>query len=182
MRSGECSFFAKASCLSIYGGVRVASWFLESRAIRIFVQQLVQAYDKGIIKIPLYWPSVRGIHLWPMGFLHKVSVIRKVFSCHDTLQCRYHMSTDVRQWLELSHCGRVTHICVIKLTIIVSDNNLSPGRCQAIIWTNVGILLIWPLGTYYNEIWIEIHIFSFKKMHSICHQQNGVYFISTSVR
>ena len=42
----------------------------------------------------------------------------------------------------LSHWGRVTHICVSKLTIIGSDNGLSPGRRQAIIWTNVGILLI----------------------------------------
>ena len=42
--------------------------------------------------------------------------------------------------------GRVTHICVGKQTIIVSDNGLSPGRRQAIIWTNAGILLIGPLG------------------------------------
>ena len=33
----------------------------------------------------------------------------------------------------LTHWGRVTHICVSKLTIIGSDNGLSPGRCQAII-------------------------------------------------
>ena len=30
------------------------------------------------------------------------------------------------------------HICVSKLTIIGSDNGLSPGRHQAIIWTNAG--------------------------------------------
>ena len=40
----------------------------------------------------------------------------------------------------LTHWGRVTHICVIKLTVIGSDNGLSPGRRQAIIWTNDGIL------------------------------------------
>ena len=33
----------------------------------------------------------------------------------------------------LTHWGRVTHICVDKLTIIGSDNGLSPGRRQAII-------------------------------------------------
>ena len=32
-----------------------------------------------------------------------------------------------------------------KLTIIGSDNGLSPRRHQAIIWTNAGILLIWTL-------------------------------------
>ena len=42
----------------------------------------------------------------------------------------------------LTHWGRVTHICVGDLTIISSDNGLSPGRHQAIIWTNAGILLI----------------------------------------
>ena len=65
----------------------------------------------------------------------------------------------------LTHWGRETHICVGKLTIIGSDNGLSPARRQAIIWTNAGILLIGPLGTNFNEILIEIHIFSVKKMH-----------------
>ena len=40
----------------------------------------------------------------------------------------------------LTHWGWETHICVGKLTIIASDNGLSPGRRQAIIWTNDGIL------------------------------------------
>ena len=65
----------------------------------------------------------------------------------------------------LTHWGRVTHICVGKLIILGSDNGLSPGRRQAIIWTNAGILLIGPLGTNFSEILIEIYIFSFKKMH-----------------
>ena len=55
--------------------------------------------------------------------------------------------------------------CVGKLTIIGSDNGLSPGRRQAIIWTNAWILLIWPLGTNFNEILIGNQTFSFKKMH-----------------
>ena len=65
----------------------------------------------------------------------------------------------------LTHWGRVTYICVSKLTIIGSDNGLSPGRSQAIIWTNDGLLLIGPLGTNFSEILIEILTFSFKKMH-----------------
>ena len=64
----------------------------------------------------------------------------------------------------LTHWGRVTHICISKITIIGSDNGLSPGRCQAVISTNAGILLIWPLGTNFNEMFIEILIFSFMKM------------------
>ena len=58
----------------------------------------------------------------------------------------------------------MTHICVSKLTIIGLDNGLSPDRRQAIIWTNVGLLLIGPLGTNFSEILIEILTFSFKKM------------------
>ena len=54
---------------------------------------------------------------------------------------------------------------VFKLTIIGSDNGLLPGRRQAIIWTNTGILLIGPLGTNFIEILIGIQTFSFKKMH-----------------
>ena len=64
----------------------------------------------------------------------------------------------------LTHWGRVTHLCISKQTIIGSDNDLSPGRRQAIIWTNAGILLIGTLGTNFSEILIKIRIFSFKKM------------------
>ena len=46
----------------------------------------------------------------------------------------------------------MTHICISKPTIIVSDNGFLPGRRQAIMWTNAGILLIRPLGTNFNEI------------------------------
>ena len=65
----------------------------------------------------------------------------------------------------LTHWGRVTHICVGNLAIIGSDNGLSPGRRQAIIWINAGILLIGPLGTNFSEILIGIQTFSFRKIH-----------------
>ena len=60
----------------------------------------------------------------------------------------------------LTHWDRVTHTCVGKLVIVVSDNGLSPVRRQAIIWTNAGIL------SNFSKILIEIHAFSFKKMQS----------------
>ena len=44
----------------------------------------------------------------------------------------------------LTHWGRVVHKYVGKLTSTGSDNGLSPGRRQAIIWTNAGILLLDP--------------------------------------
>ena len=42
---------------------------------------------------------------------------------------------------------------------------MSCRLASAIILTNAEILLIEPLGTNFNEILIEIHIFSFKKMY-----------------
>ena len=65
----------------------------------------------------------------------------------------------------LNHWGWVMHICIGNLTIIGSDNGLSPGRRQAIIWTNAGILLTIFLETNFSEILIEIHIFSLNKMY-----------------
>ena len=88
----------------------------------------------------------------PKIFVHDTTA---VLSCH-VQHCA------VITWL--THWGRATHICVSKLTIIGSDNGLSPGRRQAIIWTNAGILLIGPLGPNFSEIIIEILTFSFTKM------------------
>ena len=66
------------------------------------------------------------------------------------------------QLQHITHWGGVTHKCVGKLTIIGSDNGLSPERRQAIIWTNAVILLVQPLGTIFSEILIRIQIFSLK--------------------
>ena len=88
------------------------------------------------------------------------------FSRMKIVVCWIKIHWNVSSGLQLTHWGRVTHIiCDIKLTIIGSDNGLSPGRRQAIIWTNAGLLLIGPLGTNFSEILIEILTFSFKKMH-----------------
>ena len=83
--------------------------------------------------------------LWSMIFLD--------FSC----MCIVYFSL-------LTHSGLVTHICVGKLTIVGSDNGLSPERRQAIIWTNAGILLTGPLGTNLSEVLIEIQTFWLKKI------------------
>ena len=69
-----------------------------------------------------------------------------------------------RGWM-LCHLDQVTHVCVIKLTIIGSDNGLSPGRRQAIIRNNVGILLIWSSATHFGEILSEMHTFSSMKIY-----------------
>ena len=86
-----------------------------------------------------------------------------LFSDHKNIK---HSNLTITGSFCLTHWGRVTHICVIEISIIGSDNGLSPGRRQAIIWTNAGILLIGPLGTNFSENLIGIQTFSFKKMHS----------------
>ena len=66
------------------------------------------------------------------------------------------------------YCGLWNEINSLRLgnlTIIGSDNGLSPSWRKAIIWTNVGILLIGLLGSNFNEILIGIQTFSLKKMH-----------------
>ena len=65
--------------------------------------------------------------------------------------------------LALTHWGRVTHICVGDLTIIGSDDGLSPGRHRAIILTNAAILLMGLLWTNFSEISIETLTLSLKR-------------------
>ena len=72
----------------------------------------------------------------------------------------------------LTHWGRITNICVFYVTIIASDNGLSPGRCQTIIWINAGILLIGALGTNFYEI----QICPFKKSTWKRDLRNSVHF------
>ena len=89
------------------------------------------------LKTSLYWVKCS----W--------SLLLKAFNSpidhRSALIMTWHRRGDKRLTKPLTHWCRVTHICVSKLTIIGSDNGLSPGRHQAIIWTNTEIL-IWPLG------------------------------------
>ena len=129
---------------------------------------------------------LRGIHLLPMDSPHKgqwrgalmFSLIcawtNSWANNRDAGDLRGHRAhcdvTVMRsyfavQGLDFMHWRRVMHRCVGKLTSIGSDNCLSPGRGQAIIWTNAGILLIRTLGIIFSEISSEIQAFSVKKMH-----------------
>ena len=80
----------------------------------------------------------------------------------------------------LTHWGRVTHICVGNLTIIGSDNDLSPSWRQAIIWTNAGILLIGLLGTT-ARFYSEFKHFLSRKCIRKCRLENSGHFVSASM-
>ena len=82
---------------------------------------------------------------------------------------------------ELTHWGRVTHICVIKLNTIGSDNGLLSGQHQPIIQTNAGILLIGTLGTNFSEMSIEMHTFSLKKLRLKMSSGKWQPFVSSSM-
>ena len=101
-----------------------------------------------------------GYKMWCDMYIYYADVV-----CTEIFILNIQVSANVKQIVSLTHWGRMTHRCVGNLTIIGSDNGLSPGRRQAIIWTNVRILLIGPPGTNFSEMLIEIHTFSFKKIH-----------------
>ena len=107
----------------------------------------------------------RGIHRWPVNSPDKRPVTRKMFPIDKVFMIDWQLIENKCVVKSLTHWGRVTHICVGNLTIIGSNNGLSPGRRHAFIWTNAGILLIGPLGINFSEILIEINTFSFNKMH-----------------
>ena len=85
----------------------------------------------------------------------------------------------VPQFTSLTHWGWVMKIRVSKFTIIVSDNGLSPGRRQAITWTNSGILLIRTRGANFNDILSKT--FSFKKMHLKMSSEKGPFDLGLDV-
>ena len=117
-------------------------------------------------------PLVPGIYLTTVQHWFKWRPSTELATCHY-VKPRWHSP--------LTHWGLVTHICVGKITMIVSDNGLSPERRQAIIWTNPGILLIGPSGTKFSEIIIKNHIFSLKKCIWKCLMESGGHFFSASM-
>ena len=102
--------------------------------------------------------------IWPTDYRSKQF---KLLSC-------FAAATSV---IEFTHWGPVTHICASKLTVIGSDNGLSPGRLQAIIWTNAALLLIGPLWTNFSDILNKIHQFSFTNMLQKTSSRNGGHFV-----
>ena len=107
------------------------------------------------------WLGIIALWLATNNIFQIPGKVRKLWQTTTVDQWKYGVTDQYR----LTHWGRVTHICVSKLTIIGSDNGLSPGRRQAIIWTIAGILLIGPLGTNFIEIIVGIQTISFRKMH-----------------
>ena len=123
-----------------------------------------------------------------MDLMPYITLIFKIQFCKFNIKFHFYekswmnvMGDNMQTINYLTHWGGVTRICVSKLTIIALDNGLATEWRQAIIWTNVGILLIGPLGQTSMEPQSKFIHFSFKKMHLKCHLQNSVYFVSASM-
>ena len=89
-----------------------------------------------------YSKCVSCCKIWIICKWIKLRVVLRILPLDFNKMSLYHFS--------LTHRGRVTHICVSKLTIIGSDNGLSPIR---------------SLGTNFSEILSEVDTFSFTKLH-----------------
>ena len=131
----------------------------------VFVyQQHCIIHDTGIFR-QTNFHTVWYVHVYFVSE-YFVFVLTAMNACTDTIDGNLdnYTNTNKNEHLLLTHWCRVTQLCVGKLTIIGSENGLSPGRRQAIIWINARILLIGTLWTNFSEILIEIPIFPFKKM------------------
>ena len=118
---------------------------------------------------PCLWGLTDTYKRWDLKvFMCLLKMSLTPWSTTSMMESRFHL-TFKDQWSydvdkNINSLKR-SDIYVNKLTIIVSDNGLVPGRCQAIIWTNAALLLIESSGTRFSETLIKIHAFSLKKMH-----------------
>ena len=115
-------------------------------------------------------------HEWTMNiataYFYLWIVCELILKYQPIWRRRYHCKMWNLSWIvPFSWCCAINtlrpsdaYIFVGNLATIGSDNGLSPGRHQAITWTNAGILLIGPSWTNLSEILNEIPTFSFKKM------------------
>ena len=138
--------------LDVYFDLRMKKWFSKQSWGWWFEPPSCSLWCQcNVIWLLLNYITILGNHASIFNKFHRSS----------THQCPVmHISHQTRPALvQIIYWGQVTHICVSYFTVIGSDNGLSPGRRQAIIWTNAGILLIEPLATNFSEILIGIHNF-----------------------
>ena len=114
--------------------------------------------------VPMKWCTIWSASKTSILCANNTFVLSEIYLVFSWISCSYVFAT-YQSDRRLTHWGRMTHICVSKLNIIGSDNGLSPGRHQAIIWTSAGMLLIRTLGTNFSGILSEINLLLFSKIH-----------------
>ena len=153
----------------VYLAILILYYSIKQEASAYEIKFFITSMSRGMFEIHTCYNSAVKICNIQWNVVVWFSILIVILSFFEIKQ-RFYWSTYFQKTngsYELSlltHWGRVTHICGDNLTVIGSDNGLSPGRRQAIIWTNAGILLIAPWGTNFSEVLIDIHTFSFKKI------------------
>ena len=111
------------------------------------------------------WDASSCFKCWHIHFAEvlpahtlKIFIISYIHNINSSPQCRIYTSV---HWFRIN-----------------SDNGLSPGRRQAIIWFYAGILLIRPIGTNFQSKVIYFHS---RKCIWICHLRNGAHFLADSM-
>ena len=64
-----------------------ARWRLKSPVLRLFTRPFIQGAGRRKHQGPTSLAFVRGIHRWPINFLHKRPVTRKMFPFDDIIMC-----------------------------------------------------------------------------------------------
>ena len=124
--------------------------------------------------------SCTFILIWTLGNIQQWNLNHNTTIFHPTNEVEKVFSVQWRPFcVVLTHWGRVTQMCVSKLTIIDPDDGLAPTRRQAIIWTDAGILFIDPLGTHFSKISKFIYFHSIKRIWT-CRLRNVSHFLSAS--
>ena len=85
---------------------------------------------------PMLWKRWGQAWYQPDLFMTFETHRKNCWVCHCSISC-HRLCV-----FYLTHWGQVMHICIGNVTIIGSDNGLSPGQHQAIVWTNAAILSI----------------------------------------
>ena len=81
------------SCLRITLEWHHMSAMVSQIISNLAISSKVCSDQQQIIRAPLYWLFVRGVHWWPVDSSHIGPVMRKTFQCHEatiackTLQC-----------------------------------------------------------------------------------------------
>ena len=155
---GSLIFVNSCMCLNIYATSIAHKAVLLVRPNYIICSPRVSANLDVVQYYTHIWPAETAANtvIWDPSYLwHEAISQWRSKTDRNKESNRLPIYITVYLWkLLLTHWGRLTHICVSKLTSIASDNGLSPGRRQAIIWTNAGILIIGPLWTNFSEILI----------------------------
>ena len=138
----------------------------ENRGFRNFSRKLFLRFPNFLYQLqPQYLPYHDTLvgRVMPKFFSNK-------FFLNDSHQCSYHNDLKIGLFVGYFLMGWVliragVYCPHLWAQLVGSDNALSPGQCQAIIWTSDGIFSIWTLGTNFSEILREIQTFSLRKVH-----------------